>query len=121
MNRQGNSTRLLYDDCEYKVKLNQSTLPGTYQMYEDKYESPERCVYDKMYKKYDLVDYESELKGLGRVGSNCPENKYNPRCKRSSACISTYDKSVPVTYAPEMCPIVFNNIKKPTSSGLTPM
>ncbi len=44
-------------------------------------------------------------------------------CMNSDTCrcnlrgFSTFDESVPVVYPPELCPIVFNNIKKPTTPG----
>ena len=45
------------------------------------------------------------------------------KCMNSDTCrcnlrgFSTFDNSVPVVYPPEICPIVFNNIKKPTNPG----
>lgn len=60
------------------------------------------------------------------------ENEYYPYSgypKKEGSCMnsdtvrcslrgfSTFDSSVPVVYPPELCPIVFNNIKKPTSPG----
>ena len=45
------------------------------------------------------------------------------KCMNSDTCtcnlhgFSTFDESVPVVYPPELCPIVFNNIKKPTNPG----
>lgn len=49
-------------------------------------------------------------------------NEQTP-CMNSDTCecnlrgFSTFDPSVPVVYPPELCPIVFNNIKKPNNPG----
>jgi hypothetical protein len=40
-----------------------------------------------------------------------------PGCKRSGLCLSTFDKSVPVVLAPEVCPIVYNNIPRVNNPG----
>ena len=113
----GGSNRTIYDDCQYKKQLKQSTKPLEYALYQGKFEHCERCVHEKLYTPYDLVDIESELRNQTRPLSNCPENKYSPTCEKSDTCVNTFDKSVPVVFAPEVCPIVHNNIPKQTSPG----
>lgn len=116
-NHQGYSDRSIYDDCETKRSTVESTAPGEYQLFGGKFENCDKCVYDKFYRPFDLVDVESELQNRTRKASRCPENNYDPRCKKSANCLSTYDKSRPVVLAPEVCPIVFNNIQRQTHKG----
>ena len=113
----GSSNRLAYDECAYKKQLQESTSPFNYRMYEGAFENCNKCVQDKFYKPYDLVDQESELKNITRKATLCPKFKYDPNCKKSKTCTSTFDKSVPVVLAPEVCPIVSNNIKKSKKTG----
>ena len=62
-------------------------------------------------------ELESELKNLTRPLSQCDQFKYSPSCKKSGLCLSTFDKSVPVILAPEVCPIVYNNIPRRLTPG----
>jgi hypothetical protein len=114
----GSSNRLIYDNCAYQKKLYESTSPLAYMLYDGKMESCDKCTYEgQFWRPYDLVDVESELKNITRANSKCPQYKYNPNCKRSKYCLSTYDKTAPVVLAPEVCPIVFNNIVKMKTPG----
>jgi hypothetical protein len=112
----GSLNRSSYDRCAYEKQIVQSTTPMLYRMSMDAYENSKKCVYnnDSFYHPYDdkIVDTESELKGLGRPLSKCGQNQYNPNCEKSSMCTSTYDPSVPVVLAQEVCPIVKNNLQK---------
>ena len=116
----GFSTRLPYDPCAYNKQLSESTSPYTYSVYDGKFENTNRCVYDHYTRPFDgdIVDIDSDLKNINRPASNCPSRKYNPKCKKSSNCISTYDDSVPVVLAPEVCPIVFNNLSWTDDTGI---
>lgn len=114
---QGGSNKLIYDNCAYEQRLYTSTEPLMYALYEGKFENCGKCRYDKFWRPFDLVDVESELRNQTRPASKCGQFKYNPTCRLSPACISTYDPSVPVVYAPEVCPIVINNIPKMTTVG----
>lgn len=116
---QGGSNKLIYDNCAYAQWEYSSTIPIQYQLYMGKNENCNKCVYDKFWHPYDLVDIESELRNQTRPGSRCGMYKYNPNCKTSKSCISTYNSDVPVVLAPECCPIVFNNIPKRTHPGYT--
>lgn len=109
---QGFSSRLDYDDCAYKKELEQSLGCFEYQINPDMYENCSRCVVDEFPRPFDpkFVDAESELFNITRPASKCPSRKYNPLCKKSSKCTSTYDPSNPVVLAPEVCPIVYNNL-----------
>ena len=117
----GSLNRSSDDRCAYEKKIVQSTTPMLYRMSMDAFENPKKCVYDKdsFYHPYDekIVDTESELKGLGRPLSKCGQNQYNPNCVKSSMCTSTYDPSVPVVLAQEVCPIVKNNLRKNLGVG----
>ena len=118
----GTFTRLQYDNCAYQKTLTESTDPLKYYLFEKKYENCGKCGVKEngFYRPFDLVDEESELKGITRANSKCPQRKYNPSCKKGPNCTSTYDKSVPVVYAPEVCPIVHNNIPRMVTPGYSP-
>jgi hypothetical protein len=113
----GGFNRQKYDDCVYQKKVHQSTNPLNYQLYEGKFENCNKCVFDKAYRPFDLVDVESELRNITRPLSSCDNLKYNPKCVKSKMCLSTFDKSAPVVLAQEVCPIVKNNIKRMTNPG----
>lgn len=114
----GGFNRLRYDNCAYQKALHESTDPLRYQLYQGKFEHCSKCTQDnKFYRPYDLVDVESELMGINRPNSKCPQNKYNPGCKKSARCTSTFDSSAPVVLAPEVCPIVKNNLPRMTHPG----
>lgn len=117
---QGSSNRQIYDNCSYAQWAHASTEPLQYQLYMGKNENCGKCRYkEQFWHPYDLVDVESELRNQTRPVSRCGMYKYNPNCKMSKECFSTFDKNVPVVLAPECCPIVFNNIPKRTNPGYT--
>jgi hypothetical protein len=119
----GSSNRLIYDKCAYDKNLSESVAPLNYRMYSGAHENCNKCVHDKIYRPFDLVDQESELKNITRLSTKCPEFKYNPNCKKQKGCKkhchTTFDNNNPIVLAPEVCPIVFNNIEKPTDVGYT--
>lgn len=116
----GTFNRLNYDNCAYDKRLQESTSPLSYQMSRYKFENCARCTYNgTQYAPFDLVEEESELKGISRPATRCPSRLYNPMCKRSNICWSTYDKDVPVVYPANLCPVVCNNIKKMRTPGYT--
>lgn len=107
----GSFNKLKYDACSYEKYLYESTSPLAYQLYQGKHENCNKCIHDKFWTPYQLTDVESELKNLTRPNSRCDQFKYNPNCSgRSGLCLSTFDPSVPVVPAPEVCPIVYNNL-----------
>ena len=115
----GNFTRLNYDNCASQKRLYEETAPLSYQLYQGKFEHCQKCVYDdkNIWRPFDLVDYESELKGITRVASKCSQFKYNPGCKKSGKCTSTFDPSNPIIYAPEICPIIQTNMHPMSTPG----
>lgn len=115
----GSFNRLMYDNCSYQKSLYESTSPLSYNMYQGKYENCNKCISDKFYVPYqpEIIDVESELWNITRPISDCDQFKYSPACKRSGLCLSTFDKSAPVVFAPEVCPIVYNNIPRQTHPG----
>jgi len=116
----GSFNRLRYDNCAYSQDLNQSTSPLNYQMSRYKFENCSACSYDgKYFAPFDLVDYESELKNITRPNSLCDSIKYSPTCEKSEMCISTFEQDNPVVMVRDVCPVVCNNIKKPTYPGYT--
>jgi hypothetical protein len=119
MSNLGSSNRQIYDNCNYEQRLYESTSPLAYRLYFGYGESCQKCLADRFWVKYDpkIVDTESELLNLTRPLSDCSQFKYSPACKKSGLCMSTFDKSAPIVLAPEVCPIVYNNIPKMTDPG----
>lgn len=113
----GGSNRLIYDECAFNQHVSDSTFPLQYNLDMMKYENCGKCRQEKFYFKYDLVDQESELRNQTRPASRCAGMKYNPQCKTTSACQSTFAPDVKVVLPGECCPIVFNNIKRRTDPG----
>jgi len=114
----GSFNRLNYDNCAYDRRLRESTDPLSYTLSRYKFENCARCTYDgTYYAPFDLVDEESELHNLSRPATRCPERLYNPTCQKSDLCWSTFDKTVPVVYPPDLCPVVCSNIKKMKNPG----
>ena len=118
---QGASNRPIYDCCDYAQSLQQSVDPLQYNLYFGAQENCSKCIDKKAWFKQDLaiVDIESDLLNLTRPLSNCDQYKYNPNCKASPECISTFDPNVPVILSPSLCPIVYNNIPVQTNPGYT--
>jgi hypothetical protein len=123
MNKQGGSSRLIYDECAYAQKLGDSTSPFEYRTFVGMYENCDKCKLDKYWRPFDaeIVDVESELKNISRPATKCANLKYHPGCKKSDMCMSTFDKSRPVILDRDVCSIVKNNIPRLTSNGLRPV
>jgi uncharacterized paraquat-inducible protein A len=114
----GAFNRLNYDNCAYNKKIQESTTPLSYQMSRYKFENCARCTYNgKQYAPFDLVEEESELRGISRRATKCLSKLYHPGCKKSSTCLNTFDESVPKVYPANLCPVVCNNIKKMKHPG----
>ena len=118
---QGSSNKQIYDCCFYSQDLQQSTDPLQYQLYFGQAENCSKCIDKKAWYKFDsaVVDAESELHNLNRPLSRCDKYKYDPKCKPSKTCTSTFDPNMPRILSPSLCPIVYNNIAKPTGPGYT--
>lgn len=115
----GGFSRGKYDSCQYQKDLYESTSPLAYNLYFGAQENCGKCRYDRFWTKQapEVVDTESELLNLTRPLSKCDNFKYSPACKRSGLCLSTFDRSNPIVLAPEVCPIVYNNIPKMSQPG----
>jgi hypothetical protein len=118
---QGASNKQIYDCCAYSQQLQQSTDPLQYQLYFGQAENCSKCIDKKAWYKFDtaIVDVESELHNLTRPLSKCDSYKYNPNCPPSRSCTSTFNPDIPRILSPSLCPIVYNNIAKPTNVGYT--
>lgn len=118
---QGASNRQIYDCCNYAQTLQQAVDPLQYNLYFGAGENCSKCIDKKAWFKQDrqIVDIESELRNQTRPLSNCDFLKYNPNCKTSDSCVSTFDPNVPRILSPSLCPIVYNNIPTQTSPGYT--
>jgi hypothetical protein len=114
------SSKLMYDPCAYNKRLTESTSVFTYNMYDGKFESCAKCVFDHYVRPFDadIIDADSELRNITRPASNCPSRKYNPKCKKTANCVSTYDKSLSFPAPAEICPITFNNLKWHGGNGI---
>ena len=108
----GSSNRLIYDNCAFKQQIDLSTNPLGYYLYRGKYENCNRCVVDKFWRPFELVDYESDLLNINRPSTRCNKYKYNPNCEKTKTCISTFEKSNPIVLSPDLCPIIHNNLPK---------
>ncbi len=102
-----NFNKLLnYDQCkiDQDEKFNRDAF--YYQIEPSKRENCKRCVSNnKMYFKGDveLVDRESDLRGITRPSSGCDRFGYSKDCKKSKICTSTFDPSNPIIPDPSIC------------------
>jgi hypothetical protein len=110
-------TRPWSDKCAIQASTAVSMYPFEYLTYLGAYENSHKCVHDKFYAPYDLIDVDSELRGLGRKFSKCSQHTYHPDCKKSEQCWSTFAKDMPVVLPPEICPIIHCNMEKQQTPG----
>ena len=81
-------TNLRYDECDYKHQLHQSTTPLGFQLDPVKYENCSPCRMELgivagnnvSLPRGNLVDVESELRGISRIASRCATMNYNNPC-----------------------------------------
>ena len=82
------SNRLIYDECEYKTRINESVGPLEYMLNPAKYENCNKCRMELgvvggtavSHIKGNLVDLETDLKGITRKASLCPSQKFSSNC-----------------------------------------
>ena len=82
------SNRLMYDTCEYKTRLNESVQPLNYMLDPMRYENCNKCRMElgilggtsASHIKGNLVDLETDLKGITRKASLCPSQKFFSNC-----------------------------------------
>jgi len=76
------SNRLIYDKCAYATEIKESTGPLEYNLFKGKYENCKQCSVGKFTNILEFgprADVESELYGLNRPGTLCPQLKFNPK------------------------------------------
>lgn len=91
------NNRLIYDNCAYKQQLQQSEGPADYMFYSGKYYNDRPCmvgfgvVGGNAVSQYtgNLVDLESDLRGITRDLSLCSANKYHPKCSQCRKCTNS--------------------------------
>jgi hypothetical protein len=79
---------LKYDTCAYKNQLNTDTSLYKYYMDNNKYVNCNKCRMvkgivggnDVSIVKGDMVLLESDLRGVTRKASSCPQTQYTPNC-----------------------------------------
>lgn len=82
--------RTKYDQCAYRKEISQSTSPIYYMMDGNKFYNNSDCRPDLgiiagnnvSVTKTNMVDMESDLFGINRPNSLCPERKYIPHCNK---------------------------------------
>lgn len=114
----GSFNHLRYDLCDYNKRIQESVNPCSYQLYFGAYENCKKCRDEHFWRRFDVVDVESDLLNINRPASRCPQFKYNKNCGSSPYCVSTFAPNAPRIYDANVCPIVFNNISKLTSNML---
>ncbi len=109
------SNRLIYDRCAYATEIKESTEPLEYNLFVGKFENCKTCPVGKFTNVLPFGDRtvtESELFGITRQASNCPEKKFQANSNFKNAPLS----------AARMCDSIYyitpNNLEKPTSNML---
>ena len=82
------SNRLMYDTCEYKTRLNESSDTLEYTLDPIRYENCNKCRMELgvvggsavSHIQGNLVDLETDLMGITRKASLCPTKKYDSAC-----------------------------------------
>lgn len=113
------SNRMEYDDCAYAQELKASTDPYRYVMYDGKFISGKKCVYEGDNDKQPYptrVEIESNLWNIGRLNSRCVSTKF------VSYDGKTVDENNKLYQSinPELCNIYRNgnNLKMPSTNGI---
>ena len=141
-----NWSRLNYDNCSYKQKINMSVEPGMYHSFLSNYENDlgvngnnlpcnidvmknmncESCEVNKgalynnniVARQTQLLDTESDLKQYTRINTKCNELKYIP----NNECAGDFKKCEinKFVVTPNLCDRLINptNMKMPNSIGL---
>ena len=85
------SNRLIYDQCEYSTRVEESTGTLAYMLNPLAHENKNKCRFELglvggnnvSLTKGNLIDVESDLKGVTRKASLCPSRKYKNSCSTS--------------------------------------
>lgn len=109
--------RTKYDTCAYQKELSQSTSNINYAMDPNKFYNHQECRADLgiiagnnvSVTKNNMVDLESDLLGITRQNTLCPERKFIPHCSKCSEISGIKGKDTckisGVTHLPE-CDII---------------
>tara|TARA_B110000881_G_scaffold208687_1_gene214090 strand:+ start:251 stop:676 length:426 start_codon:yes stop_codon:yes gene_type:complete len=82
------SNRLMYDTCAEQTRINQSAGTAGYLLDSDKYENVNKCRNgfgliggsNVSHISGNIVDLESDLYGITRKASMCPDEKFFSKC-----------------------------------------
>ncbi len=109
------SNRLIYDKCAYATEMKESTGPLEYNLFKGKYENCKQCPVGQFTNILDFgprADVESELYGINRLGTKCPQLKFDPK----------KGYKYPELSPPRMCENIYhitpNNLEKPQHNML---
>ena len=108
-------TRTQYDSCAYAKEVQESTSPLEYRLFKGKYENCKQCPVGSHTNNLEFgskAAVESELFGLTREQSKCPDKKYNPNKPGAKADFS------PARLCESIFYITPTNMKMPTNSGI---
>ena len=109
------SNRLIYDRCAYATEIKESTEPLEYNLFLGKFENCNQCPVGNHLNVLPFgpkADTESELWGINRLNTKCPDKKFQAES----------DYNNPPLSAARMCDSIYyitpNNLEKPTSNML---
>jgi len=106
--------RLTYDNCAYAKTLKESTSSLEWMLYRGKFENQKQCPEGKFTNNLEFgskTDVESDLLGVIRQDSKCPEKKFDPSKPGAKADFS------PARVCDTIYYITPTNMKMPTSNG----
>lgn len=109
------SNRLIYDKCAYATEIKESTEPLEYNLFLGKFENCKQCPvgdYANILPFGPRADTESELWGLPRLNSKCPEEKFVANSQYNNPPLSTAKMCESIYY------ITPNNLEKPKTNML---
>ena len=108
--------KTIYDTCAYAKELQESTSPLEYNLFKGKFENCKQCPVGSYTNNLEFgskTSVESELYGLTRQQSRCPDKKYNPEKPGAKADFS------PARMCQSIYHVTPTNMKMPSSNGLS--
>ena len=109
------SNRLIYDKCAYATTIKESTGPLEYNLFRGKYENNQQCPVGEFSNILEFgprADVESELYGLNRLGTKCPQLKFDPSKEFK------YPELSPAKMCENIHFITPNNLERPKNNML---
>ena len=109
------SNRLIYDRCAYATEIKESTEPLEYNLFLGKFENCKQCPvgnYPNILPFGPRTATESELWGIDRLATNCPDKKFQANSHYNNPPLSAAIMCESIYY------ITPNNLEKPTSNML---